>query len=461
MEPNAQPALPIASPTEPATEPATPAPEASPSPLPASPAPRRRRGRIVRRLAAGTLVVALAAGVFGAGVAVDRTGLLGGPAAEVVVEDAEDFALVREAWNLLHERYVGAADLESRDLAHSAIEGLTEAIDDPGHSGFMTPEERERQHESLSGSFVGVGIQVDPRTDGVTIVGVMRDSPAEAAGLRRGDRIVAVDGTPIAADAIDRVVELVRGEAGTSVTLTLARTGASTPLDVTMERAEIELPAVTWAPVPGTSVAMLRLEQFSSGSAAQLTAALDEILATEPSGIVLDLRGNPGGYVNEAVTIASQFLTEGHVHLSRDARGVITPTPVAPDGVATEVPLVVLVDEGSASSAEIVTGALQDAGRAPIVGRRTFGTGTVVSETPLSDGSALRIGVIEWLTPQGRSIWREGIAPDHSVTLPVDVAPLVPEELEGMGPHAVARSGDAQLLRALELLEADLPAPRG
>jgi carboxyl-terminal processing protease len=415
--------------------------------------------RAVRRLASGVLAAFLVAGIFGAGVAVDRTGVLGGPASDAVPVDATDFALIREAWDDLHAKYVGAGDLRSRDLAYAAIEGLTEAVDDPGHTGFLTPEEREQRRQALSGSFVGVGIQVDTRPDGVTVVGVFRGSPAEAAGLRRGDRIRAVDGTPIAADAIDRVVELVRGEAGTDVILTLERAGASEPLVTTVERAEIDLPAVSWAPVPGTSIAMLRLEQFSSGSAGQLQDALGEIVSTEPSGIVLDLRGNPGGYINEAVAVASQFLAEGVVHLSRDAAGDVTPTAVEPGGIATDVPLVVIVDEGSASSAEIVTGALQDAGRATVVGRRTFGTGTVVSEVPLADGSALRIGVIEWLTPDGRSIWRTGLAPDRSVTLPADAAPLVPDDLAAMGPHALIRSGDAQLLAALELLGADLPEP--
>lgn len=420
---------------------------------------RPRARRLARRLAAGGLAIVVAAGLFGAGAAVDRTGILGGPAAVGVPADAGDFGLIREAWDDLHSKYVGASDLDWQTLAWSAIEGLTEAVDDPGHTGFLTPEERENRHDALSGTFVGVGIQIDPRPDGVTVVGVFRGSPAEAAGLRRGDRIVAVDGTSVTGDDSDQVVELVRGAPGTSVTLTLARADQPDPVVVTVERAEIQVPAVSWAHVPGTSIAMLRLEQFSSGSAEQLKTALEEILATEPTGVVLDLRGNPGGYVNEAVAVASQFLADGVVYRSRDAAGTVTTTEVTPGGIATQVPLVVLVDEGSASSAEIVTGALQDAGRTEVVGRRTFGTGTVVNEVALADGSALRIGVIEWLTPAGRSIWRTGLAPDHSVTLAAGTVPLVPDDLSTMGPHALARSADLQLLKALELLGAHLPEP--
>lgn len=424
-----------------------------------TPATRPRLRRIGRRLVAGTLFLGLVAGAFGAGIATDRAGVLGGPADGGTPVDAAEFALIREAWDDLHARYVGAADLDSQQLAWSAIEGLTAAVDDPGHTGFMTPEERATRHDALSGSFVGIGVQIDRRPDGVTIVGVFHGSPAEGAGLRRGDRIVAVDGTPIEADGIDRAIELVRGEPGTQVTITLDRQGATGPVVARIERAAVEIPAVSWARVPGTTIAMLRLERFSSGSAEQLRTALEGVLATEPTGIVLDLRGNPGGYVNEAVAVASQFLSEGVVYRSRDASGTVTTTEVTPGGIATATSLVVLVDEGSASSAEIVTGALQDAGRAVVVGRRTFGTGTVVSEVPLADGSALRIGVIEWLTPSGRSIWRTGLAPDHPVTLASGAVALVPDDLGRMGPHALARSGDVQLLAALEALGAELPTP--
>jgi len=431
---------------------------ASPDPMAARPSTRRRR--LARRALGGFAVVALAAGMFTAGAGFDRAGLLGGPAAQPTPADAGDFALIREAWDLLHERYVGAPDLSGRDLAYGAIEGLAGAIDDPGHTSFMTPEERDRSHEALSGSFVGVGIEVDERDGGTVIVGVLRGSPAAAAGLRQGDRIVAVDGTSVAAAGLEKTVSLVRGSEGTTVVLTLERQGAAQPIVASMVRATIEQPAVSWAPVPGSSVVMLRLGQFSSGSADEFRAALKDILATEPTGIVLDLRDNPGGYVNEAIAIASEFLTGGDVHLSRDAKGVLTPTPVEPGGLAPTVPLVVLVDEGSASSAEIVTGAIQDAGRAPIVGLTTFGTGTVVSEVPLTDGSALRIGVIEWLTPDGRSIWRVGLAPDYQVALADGAARLEPTDLVGMNATALPRSADLQLLKALDLLAAGISTAR-
>ncbi len=167
---------------------------------------------------------------------------------------------------------------------------------------------------------------------------------------------------------------------------------------------------------------------------------------------MLDLRGNPGGFVNEAVGIASQFLRSGDVYVERDADGNETHHPVTPDGVAYDLPLVVLVDAGTASSAEILSGALQDAGRAQIIGDKTFGTGTVLGEFPLSDGSALRIGTVEWLTPKGRVIWHEGIVPDVTVDRAADVAMVTPDQLRTMDPAAVDAIKDTQLARALSVV---------
>ena len=173
--------------------------------------------------------------------------------------------------------------------------------------------------------------------------------------------------------------------------------------------------------VPGTTTALVRLEQFSSGAADAVVEALEAAREAGAERIVLDLRGNPGGYVNEAVGVASQFLTDGIVYVERNADGETTDHEASDGGVATDLPLVVLVDGNTASSSEIVSGALQDHGRATIVGETTFGTGTVLGEFELADGSALRVGTTEWLTPDGRRIWHEGIAPDVSVVLPDDV----------------------------------------
>lgn len=443
------------------TEPITPlAPGASLieiDPMPATsgdaaPRPWRRRARrTLTVLVAGAML----AGVFAAGAGSDRAGLLpGSPAPTTAAPSDPNLALIDQAWNLLHEKYVGAATLDSKNMAYQAIDGMTNAVGDEGHTTFLTPAELATSQASLSGSYAGIGAEMDTTGDQPIVVGVFRDSPAYVAGLRSGDVVTAVDGKPTKGTPLDSVIASVRGQAGTSVTLTITRSGSSKPLTLRIVRAEVTVPAVEWAMVPGTQVADIRIEQFSNGAADAFKKALGEALARQASGIILDLRGDPGGYVNEAVGVASQFLTSGNVYISRDATGKETPTPVSPGGIAPTIPLVVLVDGGTASSAEIVTGALQDAGRAKVIGVRTFGTGTVLGRFDLADGSALRIGTVEWLTPTGRQIWHQGITPDVVVPLSADVQRVAPQDLQGLGASGIAKTPDLQFRAALEALKA-------
>jgi carboxyl-terminal processing protease len=219
-------------------------------------------------------------------------------------------------------------------------------------------------------------------------------------------------------------------------------------------RAEVAVQTVSWAMVPGTRTAVLRLEQFSQGAADQVEAALGEIHAASANRVVLDLRGNPGGYVNEAVGVASLFLAGGDVFVERDASGEETRHEVSPDRAGTNLPLVVLIDAGTASSAEIVSGAIQDAARGQLIGVTTYGTGTVLGEFPLTDGSALRVGTVEWLTPKGRRIWHEGIVPDVVVERPAEIQPIVPDDLRTMTAAQVGSLTDPQLAQALTVVAA-------
>ncbi len=459
LSPDRTPDAPLPS-TMPVAEPATPTESQAVRPVPV----RRHRGR---RVLGGLGAVLLAVVLFGAGVGFDRTVLLdrtllaGAPAATSSPAAGADFALIQQAWDLLHTKYVGASSLDSKKLAYGAIDGMTEAVGDTGHTTFLTPDELAASQAALAGSYAGIGAEMDTTGSEPVVVGVFRDSPADRAGLRAGDVVTAVDGTATAGLPLDTVVARVRGPAGTPVTLTIRRAGAnpSAPATLTLRvvRADVTIPAVEWATIPGTRFVDLRVEQFSSGTARSFTAALAAALATHPSGLVLDLRGNPGGYVNEAVAVASEFLRGGTVYLARDAAGRVTPIPASPGGIATSIPLVVLVDRGTASAAEIVTGALQDAGRATIVGVRTFGTGTVLGRFDLADGSALRIGTVEWLTPNGRRIWHEGLAPDVTVPLPEGVRPVTPNDLAGLGANGVGRSADVQLRAAISILSGTSP----
>ena len=426
-----------------------------PSLVSASSAGGRGRGSGLRRAAVGLALVL----AFSVGIGVGRLELpVSGGAGTTTPSpsgSATDFGLIREAWDTLHTKYVGAASLSDRDLIYGAISGMTQAVGDTGHTAFLTPEQRVQRSNDLSGKYVGIGVRIDIAADGLPlVVSVFKDSPAEKGGIDAGDEIVAVDGKPATGHTIDEVVTWVRGEAGSTVKVTVRPGATGTERDVSMVRADVAVAPVSWTLVPGTKTALIRLDEFSTGSADALKGVLGEVRTAGADRIIFDLRGNPGGYVNEAEAVASQFLKDGDVYIERAADGHETVHHVTSGGLATDLPLVVLVDGGTASSSEIVTGAIQDAGRAQIVGVKTFGTGTVLGDFPLSDGSALRIGTVEWLTPKGREIWHNGITPDVVVDRASTVAALTPGSVAKLTPTQADALTDPQLARALTLITA-------
>ena len=455
---------PIADPTAPPSEPpAAESPVVEPVVPPPPPAPsaggQGARTNGYSRWVVGVLAPVLAVVVFAGGVAVGNTGLAGGVAANGSPTGsgagAGDLALIEEAWRAIQDNYVDAKHLNDRDLAYGAIRGLTEAVGDEGHTSFMTADEAKAVDQSLSGTFVGIGVQLDDdETKGPIIRSVIPGTPAEEAGLKRGDLITQVDGKSTDGETIDAVVSRVRGPEGEPVTLTIKR-GDAVPFDVTITRKKFDLPLVSWAMVPGRKVALIRLDQFATGATKGVEDAIKGAKDAGATAVIFDLRGNPGGYVNEAVGIASQFVGDGTVYRSIDASGTEKDIAVEPGGLATGLPLVVLTDGNTASSAEIVTGAIQDADRGTVVGDKTFGTGTVLGRFDLTDGSSLRIGVERWLTRDGRPIWHEGLEPDVKVSLGDTVAPLLPDELRDLTPVKLAGSDDTQLLKALEILKGD------
>ena len=449
-------------PTEPTTDiepPATPV-VTGPSLASTSPAAGRRRASMIHRAAIGlALVLTFSVGIGVGLLAMPALGTVGTTTPSPNPSAAADFGLIREAWDVLHTKYVGAAELSDKDLIYGAINGMTEAVGDTGHTSFLTPEERAARNNDLSGQYVGIGVRIDTADDGLPlIVGVFPKSPAATAGLAVGDEIVAVDGKQTKGHTVDDIVGWVRGEAGSSVKVTVRPGADGKEREVSMVRAAVAVDPVSWTLVPGTKTALIRLDQFSTGAADDLKKAIGQAREKGADRLILDLRGNPGGYVNEADAVASQFLKSGTVFVERAADGHETTHPVAPGGVATDLPLIVLVDGGTASSAEIVSGAIQDGKRAQIVGIKTFGTGTVLGEFPLTDGSALRVGTVEWLTPDGRKIWHEGIAPDVVVERASDVVPLDPEDVGKLTPAEVNSIKDPQLARALSIV-ADISTP--
>jgi carboxyl-terminal processing protease len=312
----------------------------------------------------------------------------------------------------------------------------------------MVKEEQNFTH----GQFEGVGLEIQMKEGKTVIVAPIDGSPAQKAGLHPGDIILKVNGVDVSGLPVGQVANKVLGPAGTQVTLTIQYPKTGETHDVTLQRARINLQNVTWHMLPGTTIAHLRLAGFSQGVTQDLRQALQEIQAQGGTGLILDLRNNPGGLLSEAVGVASQFLTEGNVLLEKNAKGEVKPIPVESGGVAPTIPIVVLINGGTASAAEIVSGALQDAHRAELVGETTFGTGTVLNEFPLADGSALSLATEEWLTPNGGSIWHHGISPDIQESLPANITPQVPEAEQGITATQLTASGDNQLLRALEIL---------
>ncbi len=395
----------------------------------------------------------LAIGTLG-GVILDREVLSTfSPPPGLPTNSEQDFALISEAWNLIEANYVDQQAVTGTTLVYGAINGMVLALGDTGHSRFQTPEMRRSEQIGLSGEFEGIGAWVDFRNGYVTIVAPFDGSPAEAAGLKPGDVVLAVDSEDMTGQTLDQVIGRILGPAGTDVTLTIFRPETGDTTDYTITRAKIQIHNVTWETIPGTNVAVLRISQFSGGVTDDVKTALREMKDQGVEGVILDLRNNPGGLLNEAVDTASQFLSDGNVLLEQDAQGNQQAIRVKTGGLATDLPMVVLINAGSASASEIVSGAIQDAGRAQIVGQTTFGTGTVLQEFPLSDGSSLLLATQEWLTPGGRVIWHQGIEPDITVDQPISTSLIVPDAVRDMTSEQLQATEDLQFLRALELLQ--------
>lgn len=418
----------------------------------------------MNRIFAALAFLGLLALSLAGGIALDRVFLLdtsvrnpvslgGGSAPAVIPDEAvPQFELMAQAWSLIREHYVNRSAIERQELAYGAIRGMMDTLADLEHSRFLTPQMAEQRRNLTGGEMEGIGVHVRMREGMVVIVAALDDSPAHQAGLELGDVIVEVNGTPTEGKSLDQVVDQVLGPAGTRVTLAILDEGTGQRREVTLTRARIELQNVAWRQLPGTEVAHLRIVAFSDGVTGSLREALSEIQEQGLESIILDLRNNPGGLLREAIGVASQFLEDGNVLLIQDGEGNVREVPVKGSALAPEIPMVVLINEGTASAAEIVSGALKDQGRAALVGQTTSGAGTVLNEFTLDDGSALLLAIKEWLTPDGHVIWHRGIEPDVVVALPEDASALLPQEQEGLTAAELRASNDTQLLRALELV---------
>lgn len=399
-----------------------------------------------------SLVVGLLGGVFLDRQITLQNGFLIPATGQASSTDSLNINLIQEAWSTINRIYVDRTAVKPQDLTYGAISGMVDALGDTGHSRFLTPQMVQDENNFTSGELEGIGVEVQVENGLLTVVAPIDGSPAQKVGIQPGDVIQKVNGEDITGKPLNEVVGLIRGPVGTSVDLTIIKVKTGEAQSIKVQRARIPLQNVDWQQVPGTTIAHVRVSAFTKDVGANLIKALKEIQAKNLDGIVLDLRNNPGGLLQEAVVVASQFLSGGNVMKEKDASGQIKGLPVQAGGIATRIPMIVLINQGSASASEIVAGAIQDAGRARLVGETTFGTGTVLNQFTLSDGSALLLATEEWLTPSGRVIWHKGIQPDVAVTLPDKVNPLNPIAEETMTGPDVVQSKDTQLLKAVELL---------
>jgi carboxyl-terminal processing protease len=323
------------------------------------------------------------------------------------------FAPFWEAWDIVHEEFVDQP-LDDEVLMQGAIDGMMEALGDR-HSSYMTPEEFEQANQSLEGEYEGIGAWVDITGDYVEIISPMKGSPAQEAGLQPKDKIIAVDGEDMTGVPGDLVLQRILGPAGTDVTLTIQR--GEEIFDVTITRANIIVPTVEYEMLEG-DIAYIALYNYGDKSTPQLREALENLLAQDPKGLIFDLRDNGGGYLNTAIQIVSEFIGDGVVMYEQYGDGTTYTYDAIPGGLATEIPLVVLVNEGTASASEITAGAIQDYGRAPLVGVTTYGKGTVQSWIALEDDAGgIRVTIARWLTPDGRQISEIGLEPDYIVEM--------------------------------------------
>ncbi|MCU0679634.1 MAG: S41 family peptidase [Planctomycetes bacterium] len=327
-----------------------------------------------------------------------------------------DFDLFWEVWDVLKENYVDRQELADKKLFYGALKGLVSAAGDP-YTVFMEPPVAQEFAADLAGTFEGIGAEIGMKNEIITVIAPLPDMPAEKAGLKAGDNVYAIDGESTMGLSVDEAVSRIRGPKGTVVTLSIARPGESGLKDIAITRNTILVKSVRAEYRAEDNIYSIRITNFNEDTENLFNQAVKEIIEKNPRGIIVDMRNNPGGFLDTAIELASEWVDDGVIVTEKYSEEKKTEHLARGRARLQSFPTVVLVNQGSASASEIVAGALQDGEKATIVGMTTFGKGSVQTLTDLSDGSSVKITVAKWLTPDGRSINDEGIAPDVEIDL--------------------------------------------
>ena len=328
-----------------------------------------------------------------------------------------DFSIYWDAWNQLIDKSLVKPD--QQQMIYGSISGMLASLNDP-YTVFFTPTDAKRFNEDIQGQFDGIGVELVQKNGLPTVVAPLSKSPAETAGLKAADIITAVDGTKTADMGFNEVVDKIRGPKGSKVTLTISRVGKDKLFDVAVTRDTIVVKSVDWSmkDESGKNIALVKVNQFGDDTDSLFSQFVDDALKNKVDGIVVDLRDNPGGYLNSAVDLASYFIDSGTVVIEKGKDNQSTDYTVTNSAKLKGIKTVVLVNGGTASASEIFTGAMQDHKTGEVIGEKTFGKGCVQEVVTLKDGSAVKITVADWLTPNGRAINNQGLTPDIVLTNP-------------------------------------------
>lgn len=318
-----------------------------------------------------------------------------------------------QAWNIVHDQYL-EQPVDDTALMQGAIKGMMDSLGDP-YTGYMNPEEYRQQNAPLQGEYTGIGAYVDTSGDALIFISPMPGSPAETAGIKSGDTVIMIDGEDMSGIEPELVLKKILGEEGTTVVITVKREGEVEPIEFTIERAVIAIPTVEQEMLENQT-GYIRLYSFSSNSASEFDTALNSLLDEGAESLIVDLRSNSGGFVDTAVDITSNFIESGTILIEEWGDGTRNEYTAKGNPIAPDIPLVVLVDGGSASASEIMAGALQDLERATLIGTTTYGKGLIQNWIPLgNDNGAIRVTIARWLTPKEQQIQGNGLTPNITV----------------------------------------------